>query len=80
MKKILATSASCGPCHMLKAKIEKMGLTVDIKSYNDPENISWFREHGIRSVPCLVIEKDDHPPEYVQGIDDIIKKIQEDDT
>ena len=74
---VLATSATCGPCHTLKARLEKMGLTVENKSYNDPENIEWFKEHGIRNVPCLIVETDT-TVEIVQGIENIIERIKKD--
>lgn len=58
MKKILATSKTCGPCHMLKAKLAKSAITVDAMSMSDAENIPWFREKNIKSVPVLIIEDD----------------------
>lgn len=76
MKNItLATSASCGPCHMLKSKIEKMGLTVEIKDYFDHSTHEWFQKHGIRAVPKLVIE-DGENVEIIQGADDILERLK----
>jgi glutaredoxin len=74
MKITLATSSQCGPCYALKSKIEKLGLIVDTKDYIDQENIEWFKKHQIRSVPRLVIEKDDSV-EIIQGMDEIIQII-----
>jgi hypothetical protein len=62
---------------MLKARLEKLGLTVEIKNYNDPQNIEWFKKHGIRNVPCLVVEDGD-TSELIQGMDDIIERIRKD--
>jgi len=76
MNKILATSATCGPCHLLKARLEKLELTVEIKNYNDPQNIEWFKKHGIRNVPCLVVETDT-TVELILGVEDIIEKIKQ---
>jgi glutaredoxin len=76
MKKTLATSATCGPCHLLKARLEKLELTVEIKNYNDPQNIEWFKKHGIRNVPCLVVETDT-TVELILGVEDIIEKIKQ---
>jgi hypothetical protein len=73
---ILATSATCGPCHLLKARLEKLELTVEIKNYNDPQNIEWFKKHGIRNVPCLVVETDT-TVELILGVEDIIEKIKQ---
>lgn len=75
MKKILATSATCGPCYTLKSRIEKEKLEVEIKDYNNPENIEWFKKHGIRAVPRLVIEDGDNV-EIIQGMDDIMEALK----
>lgn len=51
MKPILATSAFCGPCKMLKE-------TLDPNSYEvrDMEkDREFFMENGIRSVPTLIV-------------------------
>jgi glutaredoxin len=76
MKLTLATSDQCGPCHMLKNKLEAKNLKVEIKSFNDPENIEFFRKHEIKSVPRLVVEGGDKV-EIIQGMDDIIFKISQ---
>lgn len=75
MKKTLATSKTCGPCFALKNNLEKLGLEVDTKDYIDPDNIEWFKKHGIRSVPRLVVEDGDNV-EIIQGMDDIIEAIK----
>lgn len=72
---VLATSNTCGPCHMLKSRLEKLGLSVENKNYSDIENIGWFRKHGIRNVPCLVIEADEKV-EIIQGVEEIIQRIK----
>lgn len=71
----LATSNSCGPCSMLKSRLDKMGLTVENKSYDDIQNIEWFKKHGIRNVPRLVVEDGD-TVEIIEGMDDIIARIK----
>jgi glutaredoxin len=73
--KTIATSPTCGPCHMLKSKIEKLGLSVNIKDYSDPANHEWFVKHNIKTVPRLVIE-DEENVEIIQGIDEIIEAIK----
>lgn len=75
MTKILATSSQCGPCYTLKSRIEKEKLEVEIKDYTNPENIEWFKKHGIRAVPRLVIEDGDNV-EIIQGMDDIIEALK----
>lgn len=71
----LATSATCGPCYTLKNRIEKENVTVEIKDYTNPENIEWFKKHGIRAVPRLVIEDGDNV-EIIQGMDDIMEALK----
>jgi hypothetical protein len=73
---ILTTSAQCGPCHMLKAKIKMENLKVEVKDFADPINIDFFRKHKIKAVPRLVVEDGDNV-EIIQGMDDIIKAIKE---
>ena len=60
----------------IKSDKVNMLSSVEIKNYNDPQNIDWFKKHGIRNVPCLVVE-DDTTFEIIQGIDDIIEKIKQ---
>lgn len=74
MNKILATSKQCGPCHMIKSKIEKLGLEVEIREHS-PETSEWFSKHKITAVPRLVIEDGDNV-EIIQGMDDIIERIK----
>lgn len=74
-KMTLATSTQCGPCFTLKARIEKEKLDVEIKDYNNPENIEWFKKRGIRAVPRLVIEDGDNV-EIIQGMEEIIEALK----
>jgi glutaredoxin len=78
MKKItLATSQTCGPCHLLKNKINLQNLEVEIKDFSDPENIEWFRKHQIRAVPRLVIEDENGDTvDVIQGTEDILEAIK----
>ena len=76
MKKTLATSISCGPCHMLKSKIAKLGLEVETKDFSREADREFFKKHDIRAVPRLIIEDDDGKVSVVQGIEDIIKELQ----
>lgn len=74
MKKILATSITCGPCHALKNKIQKLELEVEIKEYS-PDTMEWFIKHKIRAVPRLVIE-DGEKVDIIQGSDEIIEALK----
>jgi len=78
INKILATSATCGPCHALKARLEKSEISVNIKSMNDPENIPWFREKNIKSVPVLIVEDDQGIElDRVFGAEDIFNNLKQ---
>jgi glutaredoxin len=75
MKLILATSKFCGPCALLKRKLQDDKLeveTIDMEEHTDK-----FRHYGVRSVPRLLVVEDEEVTEVIQGSDDIIKKIKE---
>ena len=74
MNKILATSRTCGPCHALKNKIQKLGLEVEIREYT-PDTMEWFVKHNIKSVPRLVIE-DGKNVEIIEGSEDILNALK----
>lgn len=74
--KILATSKTCGPCHAIKAKIKKLGIDIEIKEYS-PETKLWFDQHGIKSVPRLVIETS-NGFEVIQGENEILEELKND--
>ena len=78
MKKILLTSTTCGPCHMLKSKIKNLGLEVEIKNF--PEETELFKKYAVKAVPRLLIidDDDDTKFELIQGMDDIIARIKND--
>lgn len=75
--KTLATSKFCGPCSMLKTKLKDLNLEVPVKDFGNPDDKDFFVKHQIRAVPRLVIEDGDQV-EIIQGMDDIIKAIQND--
>jgi len=51
MKPILATSQYCGPCKLLKERLDPNSYEVrDME-----ENRDFFVENGIRAVPMLII-------------------------
>ena len=75
MKIILATSKFCGPCHILKRKLQDDKL--EVETIDMEENTDKFRQYGVRSVPRLLVVEDDEVTEVIQGSDDIIKKIKE---
>jgi len=74
-KNTLCISPSCGPCSMLKSKLSKLGLEVEVKDYSLAGDREFFIKHEIRSVPRLVVE-DGENVTIIQGIDEIIKEIE----
>jgi glutaredoxin len=72
----LATSKTCGPCRVVKNKLESLGLVVEIKDYTIPEDMEFFRTHNIRSVPRLVLDDGEGNVEIIQGIDDIVEAVK----
>jgi hypothetical protein len=78
MKKILLTSTTCGPCHVLKNRIKNLGLEVETKNFPDETEI--FKKYAVKSLPSLLIydEEDDTKFELIQGMDDIIARIKND--
>jgi glutaredoxin len=75
MKLILATSKFCGPCHLLKRRLNDENIEVD--TIDMEENIDAFRQYNIKGVPRLVVIEEDTVTESIQGVDDIIKKIKQ---
>jgi len=75
MKLILATSKFCGPCHLLKRKLQDDKL--EVETIDMEENTGKFRHYGVRAVPRLLIVENDEVTKVIQGSDEIIKKIKE---
>lgn len=75
MKLILATAEFCGPCHLLKRKLKEENL--EVESIEMERDIETFRKYSVRSVPTLLVLKDEEVLETIQGMNDIISKIKE---
>jgi glutaredoxin len=68
MKPILATSQFCGPCKLLKDRLDPNSYEVrDME-----ENRDYFIENGIRSVPMLIIGN-----EKITGFEPILAYFRE---
>jgi hypothetical protein len=74
-KLILASASFCGPCQLLKSKIAADNLTVEIKNMED--EIEFFREHDIKTVPRLLVLKGDELIDTVSGLDQILQRIKD---
>jgi hypothetical protein len=73
-KLILASASFCGPCKMLKSRIDAERLNVEVKQMEDESE--FFRQHNIKTVPRLLIFKGDELVEVIQGSKDIINRIR----
>jgi thiol-disulfide isomerase/thioredoxin len=73
-KLILASASFCGPCKMLKSRIDAESLNVEVKQMEDESE--FFRQHNIKTVPRLLIFKGDELVEVIQGSKDIINRIR----
>lgn len=74
METILATSATCGPCQVVKKYIKDHNINVTIKDVADDPD--FFRQYGIRSVPVLIITHDNGHIRY-DGAQDILDYFKE---
>lgn len=73
-KLILASAKFCGPCKVLKSRIEKENLKVEIKQMED--EIDFFKLHNVRSVPCLLVFSGNDLVDKISGSDDILERIK----
>ena len=70
----VASSTTCGPCYALKSRLNKEGIEVEIKYFED--NLELFKEHQIKTVPQLVILENSEVTK-IQGQDDIVKYLKD---
>lgn len=78
MKKlVLATANFCGPCKVLKSRIDKEGLTDKIEIKIMEDDPQFFKDLNIKSVPqLLTFTEDQEFISIIQGADDILKAIK----
>lgn len=74
-KLILASASFCGPCKMLKTRIDAENLSVEIKQMED--DIEFFRQHNIKTVPRLLVFKGNELIDTVSGPDPILQRIKD---
>jgi predicted thioredoxin/glutaredoxin len=78
MKLILASASWCGPCQVVKARLQSENLSDRIEVKDADTDISFFKDHGIKSVPRLLVIDGETVVETVQGTENIIKRIKQD--
>lgn len=71
MNPTLATSTFCGPCKLLKTRLDEIGANYEIRDM--VEHREYFNEHQIRSVPVLITAE----TEKIYGADKILAYFQE---
>jgi hypothetical protein len=74
-KLILATANFCGPCQVLKKKIETENLSHLIEVQILEENPNFFKQYLIKSVPKLV-RIDGDVVDIFSGWEDIMQQIR----
>jgi hypothetical protein len=72
---ILATAEWCMPCKVVKKEIEKHNYNVDIKDYD--EDMEFFTENNIKSVPKLLVYDGETLITSISGIEDIMSVLKE---
>lgn len=56
MKKILYFTAEwCGPCKMIKPKMQQLAQTLPMQFIDVDTNKSTCEQYAVRNVPCVVI-------------------------
>ena len=75
-KLLLLTASFCGPCQLLKSKLTKEGLIDKIELINMEDDQAPFKKYGIKSVPRLIVDNSDGPLEVIQGSEEIIARIK----
>jgi hypothetical protein len=75
-KLLLLTASFCGPCQVLKSKLLKEGLLDKVELINMEDNQEPFKKYDIKSVPRLIVETSGTLFEVIQGAEDIIARIK----
>lgn len=77
MKLILASAAWCGPCKIVKARLESDKLADKVEIKDADADVAFFKTNNIRAVPRLLVMDGENVVETIQGLEDIIKRVKE---
>jgi thioredoxin-like negative regulator of GroEL len=78
MKKLILASATwCGPCQVVKSRLKSENLTDKIEIKDVDVDIEFFKEYNVKSVPRLLAIEDNKVVDIIQGAEDIVKYIKE---
>lgn len=78
MKLILASASWCGPCQVIKSRLKAENLTHKVEVKDADVDIAFFKNNNIKSIPRLFVMEDGEVVDIVQGSEDIIKRIKQD--
>lgn len=71
---VLATSSYCGPCMVLKKKLEREGM--EVETVDMVKDMAFFKENEIRSVPRLVVFEDEVKTDVISSVEDIFNYLK----
>ena len=75
-KLILASAGWCGPCQLLKQRLEKADLLHLVEIKDADTDGDFFKQHDIKSVPRLMqYTLDGKLEKTISGIEEIYKTI-----
>lgn len=76
--KLIVKKSGCMNCNMLKEYITSHNIQIDFVYAED--NMKYCREHNIKSVPALIVERvnesDEIFEEIIYGFEEIIKFME----
>jgi len=76
-KLILASASWCAPCQAIKTRLQSENLTDRVEIRDADIDGAFFKDHGIKSVPRLLVMNGETVVETIQGSEDIIKRIKQ---
>jgi len=74
-KYVLASANFCGPCKVLKTKLDANNIVVEIKQMED--NSEFFKLHNIKAVPQLLVFEKDELRDVIRGSEEIFKRLKD---
>jgi len=78
-KLVLASATWCGPCQGLKKRLEAENILDRVELKDADIDTMFFKDNNVKSVPRLFIIENDKVVEFIQGVEEIYKRIKESD-
>ena len=76
MKLILASASWCGPCKIIKSRLQSENLIEKVEIKDLDADYAFFKTNGIKAVPRLLVMDGETVVEVIQGAEDIIQRIR----